>query len=309
MKSNSPLISPSKSNFLLLSAMLVGTACSPAEQEASGIRVMTFNIRYGTANEPDDRDEWPQRSARVEAVVREFAPDIVGVQEALRFQIDSLRSWFPIYAESGVGRDDGREAGEYSAILYRSDRFEVLAESTEWLSATPDVPGSATWGNEIPRIVTWARLRDRQSERTFYVYNTHWDHQSQPSRERSAFFLLHHIAARDHADPVLVMGDFNAGEDNRAFRQLIGAPASAHAPADAGSEGVGLTDTFRTMYPDSVTVGTFNGFEGDVAGPKIDAILTSPGWLVRGAGIVRDRIGGRYPSDHYPVVTRLLLSR
>jgi endonuclease/exonuclease/phosphatase family metal-dependent hydrolase len=258
--------------------------------------VMTFNIRYGSAREADANDEWANRALRVRDVIAEFGPDVLGIQEALRFQIDSLRAWFPGLSETGVGRDDGETAGEYSAILYRSERLEMLEGSTEWLSDTPTVPGSKSWGNEIPRIVTWARFRDRETGRTFYVYNTHWDHQSQPSRERSAARVLERMAAREHGtDPVIVSGDFNAGEINPAFQALLAGTANAR-----------LIDTFRAVRTDTTNTGTFNGFTGATGGERIDAILASPEWRIRDAAIIRTRVMGRYPSDHFPVTARLV---
>jgi endonuclease/exonuclease/phosphatase family metal-dependent hydrolase len=281
---------------LAIIALVLGCAARTTDPRApAALDVMTFNIRYGTARENDARDEWSDRAPRVRAVVAEFDPDVLGIQEALRFQIDSLRSWFPDHEETGVGRDDGREAGEYSAILYREGRLELLDGSTEWLSETPAEPGSKSWGNEIPRIVTWARFRDRSNGRTFYVYNTHWDHQSQPSRERSAAYLLERIRAREHrSDPVIVSGDFNAGEDNPAFQALL-----------AGDGAVQLVDTYRAVRTDTSNVGTFNAFTGATDGAKIDAILATPDWVIRDAAIVRTQIDGRYPSDHFPVIARL----
>lgn len=250
------------------------------------LRVMTYNVRYGTA---DDRaDAWERRRELALRVISSNRPDVVGVQEALRFQLDEIAASFPRLGEVGVGRDDGGEAGEYAAILFDEDRLELLGSATFWLSDTPEVVASTSWGNRIPRIVTWARFRDRRTNRTFYAFNTHWDHESQPSRERSAALLLARIAAREHPDdPVLVTGDFNAGESNAAFTALL--------------EGR-LNDTFRALHPDASGVGTFHGFEGDRSGEKIDAVLASPGWRVREAWIVTLREGNRYPSDHFPVM-------
>jgi endonuclease/exonuclease/phosphatase family metal-dependent hydrolase len=213
----------------------------------------------------------------------------------LRFQLDELQAGLGAYGELGVGRDDGREAGEYSAILYDRQRLEVLEQGNFWLSGSPGVPGSMSWGNRIPRIVTWARFRERLSGATFYTFNTHWDHESQPARERSAELLLDRIAARAAGkDPIIVTGDFNAGESNPAFRALTSPAAAA-----------GLRDSFRLRHPDISVAGTFNGFAGDSTGEKIDAILVSSGWDVVEAAIVRLAPGGRYPSDHFPVTAVL----
>jgi len=256
------------------------------------VRVMSFNIRYGTADDGDD--SWPLRRDLVLQVIREADADVLGVQEALRFQLDEISEAFPGFGEVGVGRDDGVEAGEYSAILYDRLRLRVLDSGTFWLSDTPEVVASTSWGNGITRIVTWARFRDLTAGGEFYVFNTHWDHESQPSRERSGGLLLERIRARSTSDPVLVMGDFNAGEDNPAFQQLV-----------AGDSALSLIETFRDLHADSTDVGTFNGFTGERSGEKIDAILSSGGWKVVDVGIVRTENEGRYPSDHFPVMAVL----
>jgi endonuclease/exonuclease/phosphatase family metal-dependent hydrolase len=284
-------------------AILALSSCASAphqqiETAADAIRVMSFNIRYGTAADGDNA--WPLRRALAFAVVRDFAPTVLGVQEALRFQLDELRSVFAHLGEVGVGRDDGVTAGEYSAILYDSRRLRVLDSGTFWLSDTPGTPGSRHWGNRITRIATWARFHDTSLDATFYVFNTHWDHESQRSRERSARLLIDRINDRPHADPVIVTGDFNAGEHNPAVRALLAVPdRTAAAPA--------LLDVFRVMHPDARDAGTFNAFRGDRSGERIDAILVTPDWRITDAGIVHYSVDGRYPSDHFPVTAVIRL--
>jgi endonuclease/exonuclease/phosphatase family metal-dependent hydrolase len=281
----------------LLTAVLSACAITPAALSnetigAASLRVMSFNIRYGTA--ADGANEWTRRRHLTFDVIRDHAPHVLGIQEALRFQLDEIRAELPAYGSVGVGRDDGIERGEYSAILYDNTRIEVLDSGTFWLSDSPGVPGSMSWGNRITRIVTWARFRDRSDSGTFYVFNTHWDHESQPSRERSAALLLDRIRARASPDPVIVTGDFNAGEDNAAFGALL------------ADETVRLYDTFRAIHPDARETGTFNAFRGDRSGPKIDAVLASPGFRTLAAGIVLSSENGVYPSDHYPVTATLV---
>ncbi len=280
-----------------LLALLALAACAPAAGAGPGadLRLMSFNIRYGTAD--DGPDAWPERREMVFEVLRRFEADVVGLQEALRPQLDELGAALPGYAEIGVGRDDGKAAGEYSAILYRRGRFEVLDQGTFWFSDTPATPGSMTWGNRITRICTWARLRDRAGGASFYVYNLHLDHESQPSRERSALLLAERIRARAAPDPVIVMGDFNSGESNPAYRHLTGARALPDATVPAPP----LADSYRLRQPDDTVVGTFHAFRGGVTGEKIDHILVSPEWRVLDASIVRTSRDGRFPSDHFPV--------
>ena len=289
-------------------------------QNGDSLEVMSFNIRYGTARDGDN--VWDLRRSAVIEIIETFRPDVLGVQEALRFQLDELVAVMPRYEEIGVGRTDGIEAGEYAAILVDRSRLKVLEQGTFWFSDTPEVPGSKSWGNDITRICTWVRLRDRTSGRSFYTFNVHWDHQSQPSRVRSAELLMERIGQRAAAaDPVLVTGDFNAGESNPAFQYLLGVVAAAPgrspesgprgAPdtSHGGERPVRLVDTFRTLHPDATDEGTFNGFEGRTDGDKIDAVLASGEWKVLAAEIVRAAPGGRYPSDHFPVVARVALSR
>lgn len=259
---------------------------------------MAFNIRYGTAN--DGANSWPFRRDLVFDVIQAYRPDLLGVQEALRGQLDEIGVAVPGYSEIGVGRDDGRTAGEYSAILFREGRFEPLESGTFWFSDTPEAPGSMSWGNRITRIATWARLRDVATGGEIVVYNLHLDHESQPSRERSAELLATRLTAHAGAR-VIVMGDFNSGEANPAYRFLIG--AGALTPRTTASPR--LRDTYRALHPTDTIVGTFNGFTGEETGEKIDHILVNDGWTILDAGIVRTSAAGRYPSDHFPVTAVL----
>ena len=261
--------------------------------------IATFNIRYGTAR--DSANAWPHRRELLFEVLQAEEPELLGVQEALRFQLDELRREFSRWGEIGVGREDGDTVGEYAAILYDTRRLEPLERGSFWFSATPEAPGSRSWGNTIPRICTWARFRDRETGRTFYVYNAHWDHQSQASRDSSAVLLLRRMAARAHAaDPVVVTGDFNAGETNSAYLTLLSGPARVDgAPR--------LADTFRAKHPSARLVGTYHAFTGDRTGEKIDAVLVSREWEVLSAAILYASEEDRYPSDHFPVVATVQL--
>jgi len=274
--------------MLLVSFVICSPICWAADEEL--LRVMTFNVRYGSA--PDKENSWPLRREMVLSLVGDSACDVIGLQEALQFQIDELTTAFPCYSSLGVGREaDG--GGEYSAILYDGSRFDVRQASTFWLSETPERSGSRSWGNELPRICTWARLFDRKNKQTFYVFNTHWDHQSQKSREHSGLLISDRIANLKNQDaPVILLGDFNVGHRNPAWTHLMNA---------------GLRDSFRDLSADATGIGTFHAFQGSIQGEKIDAILVSSHWQVEAAGINRTNAAGRYPSDHFPVTATLLL--
>lgn len=269
----------------MISLLLAAALASPPS-----VKVMSFNIRYGTANDGPDR--WEVRAPRTHAVIREEKADLIGLQEALDFQIDQITAKAGVYSAVGVGRDDGKKAGEHSAILYRTDRFKLLKEGTFWLSDTPEVVASKTWGNGITRICTWACLQDISARRSFWIFNTHFDHQSQPSREKSTGLILKQAEEMASGQPVIITGDFNAGEDNPAIRLI--------------KEG-GFRDSWRVIHPSAPETGTFNGFRAEYGSSKIDHIFVDPKWRVDHAEIVMTRYRGKWPSDHMPVTAVLSL--
>jgi endonuclease/exonuclease/phosphatase family metal-dependent hydrolase len=273
----------------------------PPRPPAAPLQVMSFNIRLGTAN--DGEDHWTRRRDFLFEVLREQNADLVGLQEAFRFQVDEILAAVPAYAVVGVARDDGRASGEASCILYRRDRFHVAEAGTFWFSDTPDVAGTRTWGNRYNRISSWARFIDRDGS-AFYMYNLHLDHEVQVSRERSTDLLLARIRTRSQpTEPVIVTGDFNAGEGNPALHRLTGVPGVTTALPAA------FVDTFRVLHPTEKVVGTFTGFKfGAIEGDKIDYVLVEPGTEVIEASIVRASRNSRYPSDHFPVTARVRLT-
>lgn len=252
-------------------------------------RLVSFNIRFGSANDGPDR--WEVRSPKVIETIRDLDADVLGLQEALPFQIRELLAALPRYAATGVSREDGKIDGEASPILFDRTRFTLAGAGTFWLSDTPDAAGTNTWGAACNRVCSWARLVDLESGEAFVVFNTHWDHVSQRAREGSAALIAERAAAIAGDEPYVVMGDLNAAEDNEAMAALLGRGGGAP-----------LVDTYRVVDPEG-RAGTFTGFRTDSDGgvAKIDYVLVSRGWRVRDAGIDRRMIGGRYPSDHFPV--------
>jgi len=276
---------------LTLSALL-HTSLAQTPGACQELRVMTFNVRYGTA--PDGENQWSNRKSLLFEVVSKHKPDVVGLQEALRFQIEEILAAVPGYAFLGVGRDDGKAAGEHAAILYRTDRLKVDQHGDFWFSDTPEVPGSKHWGNQITRMCTWVRFETQDGGTPFYVFNLHLDHISQPSREKSVQLLLRKIQEREHQDPVIATGDFNAGETNPAVTMMKGT----------------FYDTFRMLHPDATDVVTFNSFKSPPSGgDKIDYIFVDRFIPVGEAAIVRDQTNGRYPSDHFPVTATVCVPR
>ncbi len=284
--------------LLLTGIMVLLTGCHPHNKislEHLDVKVMSFNIRYGTAE--DGENHWKKRKTLVYDVIRQYSPDIIGLQEALRFQIDEIKNNIPGYEEIGQGREGGEE-GEYSAILYRTEQLRVVESGTFWLSDTPEVP-SKHWGNACFRICTWGYFIDRQTGSALYLYNTHLDHQSQPSREKSVKLIAERIHTRQYGDPVILTGDFNAGEQNPAIIYLTTDKSEKHVTS------VLMKDTYRVMYPDAEDVGTFNAFKGKKTGEKIDYIFVEPEIRVLSADIIRMDKDGQYPSDHFPVIAEI----
>jgi len=276
-----------------------------AQDDRLDLRVMTFNIRYGTANDGENR--WQKRRQMVFDVLREHQPDIVGLQEVLHFQLEEICQAIPDYGHLGVGRDDGKTKGEYCAILYRRNRFNVGESGTFWLSDTPEVPGSITWGNACTRICTWARFIEKNPGKACYLFNVHLDHVSQPSREKSAVLLTQRIYSRTHPDAFVVTGDFNSGEENPVILYLKGKVKLGAEKKGEFENPVPMVDTFRVLHSDAIEVGTFNGFEGNRKGEKIDYVFVAPNVNVLETQILDDNDNGRYPSDHFPVTARILL--
>ena len=257
------------------------------------LKLMTFNIRYENDEDAGAR-AWRQRVIGAVRMIREEAPDVIGVQEARHGQAADLWASLPDYEFFGAGRDDGRRSGEYAGIFFRRDRFEAdeSDSGTFWLSDTPQQPGSKTWGNGIPRTVTWLRLVDRSTQRGFYVFNTHWDHKHQGSRERSASLLAERISGRKLIDhPVIVLGDLNAVEKN---------PGVAVLARDAR-----LIDTFHALHPAEPARTTLHFWRGTRDGLlKVDHIMVSEGAEVLSAEI-RDH-DAPMVSDHFPVTARVV---
>ena len=269
------------------------------------LNLMTFNVRYENPEDLGSRS-WRQRVIGAVRMIRDEKPDVIGVQEALHGQAADLWASLPDYDFSGVGRDDGKRSGEYTGIFYRRDRFEPdLSEGgTFWLSGTPETPGSKSWGNEIPRVASWLRLVDRSSQRGFYVFGTDWDHRNQPSRERAALLLAERIdTRRNPAEPVVLLGDFNATEGNPGVAYLTGSKVQLASRERSWKHR--LIDTFQTLHPKESARTTLHFWQASRAGNrKVDHIFVSQGAEVLAAEI-RDSDEPAV-SDHFPATARVI---
>jgi endonuclease/exonuclease/phosphatase family metal-dependent hydrolase len=285
---------------LLCSFAFAGLVAA-AEVPAPPIRVMTFNLRYGTAD--DGANDWEHRHGLVAAVIAGFAPDILGTQECLAFQRDFLQQACPDHRVIAVGRDDGQQAGEMCALLVDARRFTVLAAGHFWLSETPDAVGSRGWDAALPRIATWARLADRLAGgREFVVLDTHWDHVGEQARRASARLVRARADSLAHGAPVLVLGDFNTPVD------AVGPDAPGRLLREGQDDGWRpLRETLATTP--SPPAGTFHAFTGKAQPGRIDAILATAEFTVLAAAVVDTCVGALFPSDHFPVTAVVRLDR
>ena len=264
-------------------------------RDEHGLRVMTFNIRY---DEPrDGENAWANRKTKVAGVIRFHKADVVGVQEALLSQLRDLERLLPDFEWCGVGRADGKESGEYSAILYRKSRIQLIETKTFWLSETPDVPGIKGWDAAYPRIVTWAKFRDRRSKKTFFHFNTHFDHRGVRARTESASLILRKIGEIAGASPFVFTGDLNVREATEAYKTLTNAGSKTQL---ADAKYVSMNGHFGG---DS----TFSAFKELEPGMKIDYVFVKKGITVVEHGILSDRWDRLWASDHLPVLAEIIL--
>lgn len=265
------------------------------ESASRAIRVMSFNLRYGTANDGDNR--WENRRNLLTRTVREFAPDLLGTQETLELQKVWLDEHLPEFDSWGVGRDDGAQQGEMTAVWYRRARFERLDGGHFWLSEQPDQPGSVSWDSALTRMASWVKLRDRSlpDRAPLLFLNTHFDHRGEDARRESAVLIREKLTQLGDGCDWIVTGDFNAAEDSPPYTELFAQPPPL------------LRDTFRVAFPGRNSAsGTFNGFDSRAtSGPRIDWIGVSPVWNVNSAEIVHTSENGRTPSDHFPVTAEI----
>jgi endonuclease/exonuclease/phosphatase family metal-dependent hydrolase len=275
--------------LLAVSSVLALPASGAASAEDGRLRVMTYNVRAAVDAPPRD---WSSRLRQMKEMLREERPDLLGVQEPMWGQMRDLAAALPGYGWIGLGCAGGTRS-EFEAIFYRRSRFQVLEFDHFWLSDTPMVIGSATWGNSYIRMVTWAKFRDRRTGRVFYQVNTHLDESSENARVKSAVLILRRVRGFQRGVPVILTGDFNAAAGgSEPYRLLTGPDAFA--------------DTWKTAARRGPAYGTLGDWRPPVPGAdRLDWVLTRGAARTDWTKIVTYRKGGRYPSDHFPVIARL----
>jgi endonuclease/exonuclease/phosphatase family metal-dependent hydrolase len=282
-----------KNIFLYILLLIISPAIFSGDDEEL-LKVMTYNIRVAF---DEGENSWDNRKEMVASIIKMYGADIVGLQEALRTQLDDMTKLLPEFAWIGAGRDDGKEAGEYSAIFYKKNRFEVLEDTTIWLSETPEKP-SLGWDAAYKRIITWAKLKDKETGKVFYLFNTHFDHKGEMARLESADLLNDKVAEIADKTPAVITGDLNFTPDSKGYKILTGGRRNY------------LFDTQKLAEVDSSGLNiTFNGFgESLNNGNKIDYIFIKNEIEVKKHLIISDTINGRYPSDHMPVLAEIRIN-
>ncbi len=261
----------------------------------NAIKVMSFNIRY---NNPDDGEfAWANRKEKVVDMIQYYSPDILGLQEALNDQIIYLHENLHGYDWEGVGRDDGKTKGEYSAVFFNSNRFELIKDDTFWLSETPEIAGSFGWDAACTRVVTWLILKDLKTDQDLYVFNTHFDHLGKQARSNSAQLLLSKVnnIAGDH--DIVITGDFNAGDSSEVYQILTSDNTRSF-----------LDTQYMSVSAHQGPNWTYQGFSNNVTKRKLDYIFVRGNIRVNYHEFILNPAFGKYPSDHLPVLTQIAVA-
>lgn len=260
------------------------------------IKAITLNIRYD--NPGDSLFPWARRSPLICNFIKSEKPDVIGLQEVLYNQYELLDSVLSDYGSAGAGRDDGAKAGEMNPVFFRKDRFDMIRNKTFWLSETPETAGSKSWGSSLPRIVTWMELSEKVTHKHFFLFNTHFAHDSDSARVMSSDLLLEKIDSIASDFPFIVTGDFNMTHSDKGYGILTGPHESV--PLLYDSYAVSEKKHIGPAY-------TFNGFSEETVGERIDYIFVRNGMQVLENRTFIKKDHGIYLSDHWPVMSVISL--
>ena len=276
--------------ILLLFIIVILTQITFAQTE--NIKVMTYNIRCGYCEDSSSVNNWSNRKYLVAYLIKSHNPDLIGLQEAEMFQVKELIEMLGNYDWYGVSREDGKEGGESTAILYRKKRFELEEKQTLWLSETPEIV-SKGWDAAFKRTVTIAKLKDLISSKEFYYFNTHLDHIGEIARTESSNLILNKIDEYSNDYPVILTGDFNYTSSSDGYKIITSKLFDAITISKQQSTGGNIT---------------FNGFGKEIVPDnKIDFIFVNDKTTVLNHIIDTTIFNGSYPSDHYPVISEIKL--
>jgi endonuclease/exonuclease/phosphatase family metal-dependent hydrolase len=275
----------------IILAFSFGSFSSGQAKKETSFNLITYNIRMNT---PDDGvNAWPLRKDKVAGLLKFHQADIFNVQEALPEQMDDLVALFPGFDHVGVGRDDGIRKGEHMAIFFSKARFAKLKDGMFWLSQTPEKPGLG-WDAVCNRTVTWIKLKDKITRKSFYVFDTHFDHRGRVAREEAAKLILKSVKEINKENlPLILTGDLNLTKKTVPVQSILKELSDAQD---------------KSITPPYGPAGTSGGFEVKVMPNKIDFIFINENVTVLRHGVLSDSFGLYYPSDHLPVLAELRLN-
>lgn len=284
-------------NYLFLSLLVtLFASCTFTRLEKdSPINVMSFNIRYD--NPDDSLNNWQYRKGRVGDAILFYNVDILGAQEVLHNQLLDLQHVLTDYNVLGVGREDGREKGEYSAIWYKKSRFDLLDTGYFWLSETPEVAGSKGWDGACERIATWAVLKDKKSDKDVFVINTHLDHVGKIARRDGVRLILDRIHTLSAGRPVILTGDFNSSPESDVVKSIL---------ADSVDNLENSSSIAKYSYGPHWSFHNFGRIPYNER-IMIDYIFVSKGVKVERFGVLAEENNGEFLSDHAPVLSTVVL--
>ena len=256
---------------------------------AQNMNIATFNIRYD--NPRDSGNLWKDRKEPVTSLIKYHNFDVVGVQEALKNQLDDMQAGLKGYVYHGVGRDDGISKGEHSAIFYKTSKFTLEASGNFWLSTTPEKVGPG-WDAKLNRICSWVSLKDKKSGKSFFVFSAHYDHQGVQARVESSKLIMEKIKSIAGDQPVIFMGDLNGNRESEWYLHVAnsGLVKDSHGLAKLVHQPNGSFNSFR-----------HDGIRNDV----IDHIFVSSHFKANKWAVLTDTYYGKFPSDHFPVVVQV----
>ena len=280
-----------KSIIIIITIVLVIAGCCDRSCKPEGVKIVTYNLRY---DNPGDRlNAWAYRKESVKAMFRYHDFDIIGTQEGLLHQLKDICE-LPEYAYFGAGRDDGKEAGEHSAIVYKKDRFQIMESDNFWLSETPDQPGKGWDATCCNRICSWVKFKDLNTKKEFYIFNLHFDHQGVVARQESGKLMVKKITEIAKDTPVICTGDFNSRPDTEQIKAMCSILNDSREVSKMPPYGPEGTSNARFTFP--------------VNRNRIDYIFVSKQFEVLKYAVLTDINRDRFfPSDHQPVVADMVL--
>lgn len=285
-----------KNTIYVLLALIASTLFYACGEKEIKVNVMSFNIRMD--NPEDSLNNWKYRKDVAAQIIKDQNIDIVGTQEVLHNQLQDLLERLPDYNYVGVGREDGKQKGEYAALFYKKERFKEEDSGTFWLSETPDVAGSKGWDGACERVASWAVLKDKETSKKIFAINTHLDHVGETARQKGVTLLIDRAKELSNGLPVIITGDFNAERESGVIKHALDPNNSMQ-----------LFDSYAIASTTDNAKWTFHDFGKlpEEERPYIDYIFVNKSVIVDEYKVMDEKLNDIYLSDHCPIVAKLTI--